>query len=95
MVSIVYEDDQLIVVEKPSGLLVHPTIRHEVNTLIQQLIAHIPVIATAGGEDGRPGIVQRLDKEASGLMVIAKTPAAFEHLKRQFQEHTIQNGTPY
>jgi len=90
MVPIVFEDAEIIVVEKPSGLLVHPSVQNEPDTLLAQLTVHAPEIATAGGEEHRPGIVHRLDKFASGLMVVAKTPHAFSTLKEQFQNHTIQ-----
>jgi 23S rRNA pseudouridine1911/1915/1917 synthase len=88
--NIMYEDEDLLVVDKPSGMLVHPTVLNESHTLVAALLAHAPKISKIGyGHPERPGIMQRLDKEASGLMVIAKNDMAFNHLKRQFQKHTV------
>jgi len=88
--DIVHEDDDLLVINKPSGMLVHPTVRNERDTLAAALLAHTPEIAGVGDGLERPGIMQRLDKEASGLMVIAKNEASYAQLKRQFAEHTIE-----
>lgn len=88
--TILAEDDGYLVVNKPSGLLVHggPGI-HE-RTLADWAVAHDSAIAHVGDQpDVRPGIVHRLDREVSGVIVIAKTDEAFRHLKRQFQDHTI------
>lgn len=87
--TILYEDDSLLVLDKPSGLLVHPTDKNESNTLVAWLLAHHPAIAGVGDDPRRPGIVHRLDRDVSGLMVVAKTPAAFAHLKQQFQQRTV------
>ncbi len=84
----VYEDDDVLVIEKPYGLLVHPA-AGENNTLANGLLARYPSIAKVGDQPERPGIVHRLDKDASGLLVVAKTPAAFEDLKKQFQDHVV------
>lgn len=88
--GIVHEDDDIIVVEKPSGLLVHPAVKTDTTSLANALLAHFPAIATVGDAPERPGIVHRLDKEASGLLVVAKTQRAFDALKSQFQEHTVK-----
>jgi 23S rRNA pseudouridine1911/1915/1917 synthase len=88
--NIVDETDDFLVLEKPSGLLVHPAPNQKTDTLIDFLLAHAATIAEVGDSKERPGIVHRLDREASGLMVVAKTPAAFEHLKKQFQAHEIK-----
>jgi 23S rRNA pseudouridine1911/1915/1917 synthase len=88
--KIIFEDDHLAVVDKPSGLLVHPTVRSETGTLAAGILARWPGTAGVGESPERPGIVHRLDKEASGLMVVAKTQKSFENLKRQFQEHSIE-----
>ncbi|MFH2062687.1 MAG: RluA family pseudouridine synthase [bacterium] len=88
--EVVYEDDDLLVVNKPTGLLVHPTVRNEQETLVGALLAHYPPIAGVGESAERPGIVHRLDKDASGLMVVAKTGAAYAALKRDFQAHDIE-----
>ncbi len=80
-----------LVVNKPSGLLVHPTQAKEKNTLVAWLIKKYPKIKKVGDDPTvRPGIVHRLDKEASGLMVIAKTQQMFEHLKNQFKNRTVE-----
>ncbi len=87
--DIVYEDDVVVVLNKPSGLLVHPATTQDTATLAHALVAHWPQIASVGESPDRPGIMQRLDKDASGLMVVAKTKKAFDSLKRQFQKHSI------
>jgi 23S rRNA pseudouridine1911/1915/1917 synthase len=88
--GIVHEDDDLIVVEKPSGLLVHPAVKTDTNSLANALVAYFPPIAEVGEAPERPGIVHRLDKDASGLLVVAKTQHAFDSLKAQFQEHSVK-----
>jgi len=88
--EILFEDDNYLVINKPSGLIVHggPGI-HE-KTLADWAVAHDPVIADVGDKPKeRPGIVHRLDRDVSGVMVIAKTKAAFDDLKEQFQNHSI------
>lgn len=87
--TIIHEDADLLVLDKPSGLLVHPTDKNESNTLVAWLLAHHPAIAGIGDDPRRPGIVHRLDRDVSGLMVVAKTPAAFAHLKQLFQRRTV------
>jgi 23S rRNA pseudouridine1911/1915/1917 synthase len=74
--AIVYEDEELLVLDKPAGLVVHPGAGVLSGTLVHALLHHAPSIATVGGE-GRPGIVHRLDKETSGLMVVAKTETTY------------------
>lgn len=87
--KIIRETPDFIVIEKPAGLLVHPTVHHEGPTLVDELVAHYPKIKQVGDNHERPGIVHRLDREVSGLMVIAKTPEMFEHLKQQFAGRTV------
>ena len=82
--DILYEDTDVIVVNKPAGLLVHPTPISTEPTLVDALKAHVPAIETVGDDKVRAGIVHRLDKEASGVLIAAKTNAAFAHLKSQF-----------
>ena len=77
--AIVYEDDDLIVIDKPAGLVVHPGAGVERGTLVHALLHHRPAIAEVGGA-GRPGIVHRLDKDTSGLMVAAKSARAYRAL---------------
>lgn len=92
-VPIVYEDADVIVVDKPAGLVVHPAGPHRTDTLIQRLW---PKLSAGWAETGRrpatdrPGVVHRLDKGTSGVMVIAKTPAAAENLSRQFADRTVK-----
>jgi 23S rRNA pseudouridine1911/1915/1917 synthase len=74
---IAYEDDHLLVVDKPAGLVVHPGHGHAAGTLVQGLLHR----GLAGGEPGRPGIVHRLDRDTSGLLVVARTEAAYEGLR--------------
>lgn len=88
---ICYEDASILVVDKPAGLLLHPTGRASTEyTLVDWLVKHVPSLNTVGDDPARPGIVQRLDRAASGLLVIAKTTAAFEALKKQFADHRVQ-----
>lgn len=88
-VEILAETPDWIVINKPSGLLVHPDGKTRHGTLVDFLMAHDPNIARVGEDLSRPGIVHRLDKEVSGLMIVAKTQDAFDDLKRQFAEHTV------
>ncbi|MGD9829974.1 MAG: RluA family pseudouridine synthase [Hyphomicrobiaceae bacterium] len=85
--TIVYEDDQLVVVDKPAGLVVHPAAGHAVGTLVNALIAHCGASLSGIGGVRRPGIVHRLDKDTSGLLVVAKTDAAHQGLSEQFKSH--------
>ncbi|HKS71404.1 MAG TPA: RluA family pseudouridine synthase, partial [Ktedonobacterales bacterium] len=85
---IVFEDEHLLVVNKPAGVVVHPAPGHPDGTLVDALRAHVPGLAT-GSDATRPGIVHRLDKDTSGLMVVAKTPAAHERLAEQMQRHSM------
>jgi len=88
--TIIYEDESLLAVDKPSGLLTHATARGESDTLVSWLLRQRPEIATIGEDPTRPGIVHRLDKETSGLLVVAKTQGAYEELKRLFHDRKIQ-----
>jgi len=85
--NIVYEDDQLIVIDKPSGLVVHPAAGHPAGTLVNALIAHCGDSLSGIGGVKRPGIVHRLDKDTTGLMVVAKTDQAHKALADQFADH--------
>jgi 23S rRNA pseudouridine1911/1915/1917 synthase len=85
--SIVFEDDDIIVIDKPNGLVVHPAAGHETGTLVNALIAHCGESLSGIGGVKRPGIVHRLDKDTSGLMVIAKNDAAHASLSLQFADH--------
>jgi 23S rRNA pseudouridine1911/1915/1917 synthase len=87
-VDVVYADPAMIVVNKPAGLVVHPAPGHETGTLVNALLARFPELAQPGGEL-RPGIVHRLDKDTSGLLVVGRTQAAVTALQRQMQAGTV------
>jgi len=86
--SIVYEDDHLLVVNKPAGMVTHPAYGNYTGTLVNALLYHCGALSTMN-DTSRPGIVHRLDKDTSGLMVIAKNDVAHVHLARQFARRTI------
>ena len=85
--DIVYEDDDIIVIDKPRGLVVHPAAGHETGTLVNALIAHCGASLSGIGGVKRPGIVHRLDKDTTGLMVAAKNDRAHQSLTAQFADH--------
>jgi 23S rRNA pseudouridine1911/1915/1917 synthase len=85
--TVVHEDDDLIVIDKPAGLVVHPAGGHETGTLVNALIAHCGASLSGIGGVKRPGIVHRLDKDTSGLLVAAKNDAAHKSLSAQFADH--------
>ena len=86
--DILFEDANLIVINKPAGMVVHPAPGHFSGTLVNILLHHCSDLSGIGGKL-RPGIVHRLDKETTGVLVVAKTDEAHTNLSRQFQEHTI------
>jgi RNA polymerase sigma factor (sigma-70 family) len=85
--TILHEDDQVIVIDKPAGLVVHPAAGHQTGTLVNALIAHCGETLSGIGGVMRPGIVHRLDKDTSGVMVVAKTDKAHQSLSAQFADH--------
>lgn len=85
--QIIHEDDDLIVIDKPAGLVVHPAAGHEDGTLVNALIAHCGASLSGIGGVRRPGIVHRLDKDTSGLLVVAKNDVAHAGLSAQFADH--------
>jgi 23S rRNA pseudouridine1911/1915/1917 synthase len=87
--NIVYEDDDVLVVNKPAGLVVHPGYNNYTGTLVNGLVYHFQQLPTLPGNDGRPGLVHRIDKDTSGLLLISKNERAMTWLARQFYEHTI------
>jgi 23S rRNA pseudouridine1911/1915/1917 synthase len=87
--SVTYEDDALIVVDKPAGLVVHPAAGNLDGTLVNALLHHCRGQLSGIGGVARPGIVHRIDKDTSGLLVVAKSDAAHEGLARQFADHSI------
>jgi len=85
--TVVYEDTDLIVIDKPAGLVVHPAAGHDTGTLVNALIAHCGESLSGIGGVKRPGIVHRLDKDTSGLLVVAKNDRAHQGLAQQFADH--------
>ena len=86
--AVVYEDADLLVIDKPAGLVVHPAPGHPAGTLVNALLARCPDLAGIGGVQ-RPGIVHRLDKDTSGLIVVAKTQSAHDSLVRQLRDRGV------
>jgi 23S rRNA pseudouridine1911/1915/1917 synthase len=86
---IVFEDPHLLVVDKPAGLVVHPAAGNRDGTLVNALLHHCGTSLSGIGGVARPGIVHRIDKDTSGLLVVAKTDVAHEGLARQFAAHSI------
>ena len=87
---VLYESDDVLVINKPAGLVVHPATGKESVTLVDSILEHDPSIASVGEDPSRPGIVHRLDKGVSGVMIVAKTQEAFMHLKEQFMERNVE-----
>jgi 23S rRNA pseudouridine1911/1915/1917 synthase len=87
--DIVYEDDDVLIVNKPAGMVVHPGYNNYTGTLVNGLVYHFQQLPTLPGNDGRPGLVHRIDKDTSGLLLISKNERAMTWLARQFFEHTI------
>ncbi len=85
--DIIYEDDDLMVVNKPAGLVVHPAAGHATGTLVNAVLAHCPRLNVGGVE--RPGIVHRLDSDTSGIIVVAKNDAAMRDLQAQFKSRRV------
>jgi len=87
--NIIYEDEHLLVVNKPSGMVVHPAAGNYQGTLVNALLHHCQSLSSIGGTS-RPGIVHRLDKGTSGLMVVAKDDHSHRHLAQQFQDYQVK-----
>ena len=87
--SVLYEDDDLIVIDKPAGMVVHPGAGNQKGTLVSALLAHCTTLSGIGGRE-RPGIVHRLDKDTSGCLVVAKNDLAHQDLSRQFAARTVK-----
>ncbi len=90
--DVVYEDDQLLVVNKPAGLVVHPGIGNFTGTLVNALAYHLKDVPTYDPNDPEVGLVHRIDKDTSGLLVVAKTPEAKTSLGAQFYNHTTRRS---
>jgi 23S rRNA pseudouridine1911/1915/1917 synthase len=88
--NIVYEDDHLLIVNKAAGMVVHPAYQNWSGTLVNALTYHFQNLPQMEGNDGRPGLVHRIDKDTSGLLVIAKTEKAMTSLAKQFFDHSIE-----
>jgi 23S rRNA pseudouridine1911/1915/1917 synthase len=85
--SVIFEDDALLVIDKPAGMVVHPAPGHRSGTLVNALLAYSPDLSAEAGD--RPGIVHRLDRDTSGLIMVAKSDRVRRVLQRQFQEHRV------
>ncbi len=88
--DILYEDDALLIVNKPAGMVVHPAHNNWTGTLVNALVYHFAQLPTRPGNEGRPGLVHRIDKDTSGLLVVAKTEASMVTLAKQFYDHSIE-----
>ena len=86
--DVIYEDDDLVAISKPAGMVVHPAHGHREGTLVNALLARYPTLAV--GDAGRQGIVHRLDRDTSGLIVVAKTDKALQHLREQFKQRKVK-----
>ncbi|MFY0627785.1 MAG: RluA family pseudouridine synthase [Reichenbachiella sp.] len=89
-INIVFEDEDLLIVNKEAGMVVHPAYQNWSGTLVNALSWHFQNLPTMPNNDGRPGLVHRIDKDTSGLLVIAKTELAMTHLAKQFFDHSIE-----
>jgi 23S rRNA pseudouridine1911/1915/1917 synthase len=99
--TVLYEDEAIAALDKPAGMVVHPAYGHRTGTLVNAALHRWPAMRTVGEEEVRAGVVHRLDKGTSGVIVMAKTHNAFEHLKAQFKARTVHKeylalveGTP-
>lgn len=88
--DIIYEDDDVILLNKPAGMVVHPGFNNYTGTLVNALVYHVQQLPQLPGNDGRPGLVHRIDKDTSGLLLISKNEWSITYLAKQFFEHTIQ-----
>ena len=88
-IDIIHEDSHIIVVNKKAGMVVHPAPGHFSGTMVNALLYHLPEIKNVGQDELRPGIVHRLDKDTTGLMVVAKNNSAFNFLKKEFKQRRV------
>lgn len=88
--NIIYEDQDLMVINKESGMVVHPAYNNWSGTLVNALVYHFKNLPEMEGNEGRPGLVHRIDKDTSGLLVIAKSKIAMDSLTKQFYDHSIE-----
>ena len=89
-INIVYEDEDLLIVNKEPGMVVHPAYNNWNGTLVNALSFHFQQLPTMKDNEGRPGLIHRIDKDTSGLLVIAKSEDAMTHLAKQFFDHSIE-----
>jgi len=87
--EVIFENDDLVIIDKPAGMVVHPAAGHAQGTLVNAILAHDPDLEGVGGEQ-RPGVVHRLDKDTSGLIVIAKNDAALQWFQDQFRQRKVK-----
>ncbi|MET4013594.1 23S rRNA pseudouridine1911/1915/1917 synthase [Mucilaginibacter sp. UYP25] len=88
-IEIVYEDNDVLIVNKAAGMVVHPGFNNYEGTLVNALVYHFNQLPTLPGNDGRPGLVHRIDKDTSGLLLISKNERSMSYLAKQFFDHTI------
>jgi 23S rRNA pseudouridine1911/1915/1917 synthase len=88
--NIIYEDDDVLVLNKPAGMVVHPAYGNWSGTVVNALVYHFQHLPTGRNGEARPGLIHRIDKDTSGLLVIAKTEYSMAHIARQFFEHTTE-----
>ena len=91
-IPLLFEDADILVIDKPAGRIVHPAPGHETGSLTEELVRRCPEMADVGSRE-RPGVVHRLDQDTSGVMVFAKTQAAYLDLRRQFEAHVMVEKT--
>ena len=89
-ISVQHEDPHILVIDKAPGMVVHPGAGNETGTLVNAILAHAPEISQTGSDKLRPGIVHRLDKDTSGLIVVAKTQKSLEFLQREFKYRRVE-----
>lgn len=87
--DIMYEDDDVLIVNKPAGMVVHPGFNNYNGTLVNALVYHFQQLPQLPGNEGRPGLVHRIDKDTSGLLLISRNEFAMSYLAKQFFDHTI------
>ena len=88
--NILFEDNELLLINKPAGMVVHPAYNNWTGTLVNALVYHLQNLPTTQNGEGRPGLVHRIDKDTSGLLVIAKTDYSMAYLAKQFYDHSIE-----
>ncbi len=90
MISVIYQDDNFLAIFKPAGVLVHSDKKNKKETIVDWLLKNYPEIGGVSESGDRPGIVHRLDRETSGILLVARNQKTFEYLKKLFQEHKVR-----